>query len=88
MGRTFTVQNVDGSHGNLELFKVDGLKCLARNNDLARAAASTMCTWFFVLLVDKETVVMTCDRFMSHVAIGQYKADGLKKTGGKADGEA
>ena len=31
---------------------------------------------------------MNCDRFMRHVAVEQYKVDGLKKVGGKADGEA
>ena len=84
MGRTFTV---DGNDSKLEL-KVDGLKRLARKNDLAPAVASAMCTWFFVLQVAKEPMVMNCDRFMRHVAVGQYKVDGLNKVGGKADGEA
>ena len=61
---------------------------MARKNDLARAVASAMCIWFFVLQVDKKPMVMNCDRFMRHVAVGHYKVDGLKKVGGKADEEA
>ena len=87
VGRTFIV---DGSDDKLEL-TVDGLKCLARKKDLARAVASAMCTWFFVfkaLQVDKIPMMMNCDRLMRSVGVGHYDADRLKHIGGKADGEA